>query len=88
MDGGKKRKREEGRREGGNMKRIMRNAISNHKRTFCYKLRNRIKSNLKIKIILVYVKNIKCNYQDYPLDFVHNSFPHYARKYDYFLKGQ
>lgn len=70
------------------MKRIMRNAITNHKRIFCYKLTNRIKSNLKMKIILVYVKIIKGNYQDYSLDFVHNSFPHYARKKDYFLKGQ
>lgn len=41
-----------------------------------------------MKILLVYVKNIKGNYQDYQLDFVPNSFPHYARKNDYFLKGE
>lgn len=33
-----------------------------------------------MKIILLSVSNINSNYQDYKLDFEHNSFLHYAEK--------
>lgn len=41
-----------------------------------------------MKIILVYLMNIKGNYLEYQVDFIHNSFPNFARKNYYFLKGQ
>lgn len=88
--GGKKEGKEGGGKQGGRkrktMKRIMTNTTANHKIIFCCKLINRIKSNYKMKLILVSVNNIKGNYQDFKLDFVDDFFLHYARKKLLFFK--